>query len=81
MPNLLVRDIDPTLKRQLTERARAHRRSLSEEAKALIRRGIAEQPRHVGLGTRLFSMIPGEWRGDDLVFDLPEDVPEPAVFG
>ncbi len=79
--SLLVRDIDPTLKRPLAGRARAHRRSLSEEAKALIRRGIAEQPRQLGMGTRLFSIIPGEWRGDDLTFDLPEDAPEPAQFG
>ena len=80
MANLLVRDIDPMLKRQLAERARAHRRSLSEEAKALIRRAIGEQPREAGLGTRLFSMLPDEWRGDDLVFDLPAELPEPAEF-
>jgi plasmid stability protein len=78
--NLLVRDIDPALKRQLAERARSHRRSLSDEVKALIRRGMAEQPRQLGLGTRLLSMLPDEWRGDDLVFELPKDVPEPARF-
>jgi plasmid stability protein len=83
MTNLLIRDIDPVLKGQLAERARAHRRSLSDEAKALIRHGITEQPRDagsVGMGTRLFSLIPDEWRGDDLVFDLPDDAPEPADF-
>jgi hypothetical protein len=80
MANLLVRDIDPTLKRQLAERARTHRRSLSDEAKALIRKGIATQPRQAGIGTRLFSMVPGRWRGDDLVFELPRDAPEPAEF-
>jgi len=80
MANLLVRDIDPELKRLLTERARAHRRSLSDEAKALIRSGIAKQPRERGLGTRLFSMLEADWRGDDLTFDLPWDLPEPPVF-
>lgn len=80
MANLLIRDIDPTLKRQLAERARTHRRSLSDEAKTLIRRGLATQPREVGLGTRLFSMLPDEWRGDDLLFELPTDMPEPAEF-
>jgi plasmid stability protein len=78
MDSLLVRDIDPVLKRQLAERARTHRRSLSEEAKALIRKGMAAQPRAVGIGTRLFSMVSERWRGDDLVFELPEDRPEPA---
>jgi len=80
MTNLLVRDLDPALKRQLADRARAHRRSLSDEAKALIRRGIVEQPRQSGLGTRLLSMLSDEWRGDDLTFELPEDVPEAARF-
>jgi plasmid stability protein len=78
--NLLVRDLDPALKRQLAERARAHRRSLSDEAKALIRRGMAEQRRPAGLGTRLLSMLADDWRGEDLKFELPKDVPEPARF-
>jgi hypothetical protein len=64
----------------LAERARTHRRSLSDEAKTLIRRGLAAQPREVGVGTRLFSMLPDEWRGDDLVFEPPTDMPEPAEF-
>lgn len=82
MTNLLVRDIDPTLKRELEERARAHGRSLSEEAKALIRRGVADEPGDaVPLGTRLFKLLPDKWRGDDLVFDLPKDIAEPANFG
>jgi antitoxin FitA len=80
MTNLLVRDLDPALKRQLAERARAHRRSLSDEAKALIRRGMADQPRQAGFGMRLLSMLPDEWRGDDLSFELPIDMPEPARF-
>ena len=80
MVNLLIRDIDPTLRRQLAERARAHRRSLSEEAKALIRQGMAERPPEIGLGTRLFSLLADEWRGDDLVFELPAELPEPAEF-
>ena len=82
MSNLLIRDIDPALKRQLQERARAHRRSLSDEAKSLIRRGITEKPHQpeVGFGTRLFSMLPDEHRGDDLVFDVPGEVPEPPEF-
>jgi plasmid stability protein len=81
MTNLLVRDIDPELKRLLEERARVHRRSLSDEAKALIRSGIAKQPPELGLGTRLFSMLDAEWRGDDLVFELPHDLTEPVEFG
>ena len=77
MADLLIRDIDATLKRHLEELARKHGRSLSEEAKSLIRRGVAEAPAEVGFGTRLFSMVPDEIRGDDLVFEIPADVVEP----
>ena len=80
MSNLLIRDIEPALKHLLKERARAHRRSLSEEAKSLIRQGVVEQQPEVGFGTRLFSMLPDEYRGDDLVFEVPGDVAEPPDF-
>jgi plasmid stability protein len=78
--NLLVRGLDPTLKRQLAQRARAHRRSLSDEVKALLRWGMAEPQQKAGLGTQMLSMLADEWRGDDLAFELPRDAPEPAMF-
>ena len=87
MPDLLIRNIDPTLKRQLQERARARGRSLSEEAKTIIRSALLDERSEVehpkaGLGTKLFSLLPAEYRGDDLVFDTPNDeVGEPPDFG
>lgn len=87
MTDLLVRDIDPTLKRKLEERAQAHGRSLAEEVRAAIERGMAnerglpDQSNAEALGTRLFGMLPDKWRGDDLVFGLAQDLPEPAEFG
>jgi plasmid stability protein len=85
MTDLLLRDIDPALKRELEERARAHGRSLSDEVRALIERGMTDDTRAAGLGTRLFGMLPEQWRGDDLEFDLEfgpsTDLPVPADFG
>jgi hypothetical protein len=78
MVDLLIRNIDPSLKRQLQDRARKHGRSLSDEAKALIRRGLAEGQKEVGFGTRLFSLLPDEFRSDDFVFERPDDLVEPA---
>jgi plasmid stability protein len=72
MADLLIRDIDPGLKRQLEEQAKAHGRSLSDEAKVLIRRGLVAPPAPVGLGTRLFSLLPDDVRGNDLVFEVPQ---------
>jgi plasmid stability protein len=77
--DLLIRKIDPKLKQELKKRASANGRSLSEEAKSLLRRGILEQ-RHEGLGTRLFSMLPDEFRGDDLNFEIPGEIGEPPSF-
>ena len=87
MTDLLLRDIDPTLKRKLEQRARAHGRSLAEEASVLIERGMADESGVPGrsdaraLGSRLFAMLPEQWRGDDLVFGSPRDLTEPAEFG
>ena len=53
MSDLLIRDIDRNLKRRLEERARRSGRSLSEEAKVLLGRAMAESPPTRGLGTAL----------------------------
>jgi hypothetical protein len=80
MSDLLVRKLSPALRRQIQERARKNRRSLSEEAKRLIQRGLAVPEPPGGLGTRLFSMVRDEDRGDDLVFEVPGEIREPPDF-
>jgi hypothetical protein len=80
MTDLLIREIDLKLKREIERRARAHGRSLSEEVKAMLRRGIAEGAPQMGFGTRMFSMVPEEFRGDDLVFEIPGEVGKPPDF-
>ena len=67
MADLLLRDMDDDLKRRLTARARAHGRSLSAEAKALILRGLAAADEPIGLGSRLRDLLPPGDRGDDLL--------------
>jgi plasmid stability protein len=74
--DLLIRKIDPKLKRELEKRARAHGRSLSEETKALIRKGLAGATEPVKMGTFLFSLLEDKYRGDDLVFER-NDLAEP----
>ncbi len=78
--DLLIRKVDPKLKNELKKRARAHGRSLSDEAKATLRRGLAEDFMKLGVGTRLFSMLPDDVRGDDLIFEVPSRPLEPPDF-
>ena len=80
MADLLIRHIEPELKRQIEERANAHRRSLSEEAKSLIRRALAGQRGDLKLGTALSSLIAPEDWGEDLVFGTSEPVRAPPDF-
>ena len=80
MTDLLIRDIDAEMKRQIEERANTHRRSLSDEAKALIRKGLAGQEEELKLGTALCNLVAPEDRGDDLVFEFPEPVRPPPDF-
>jgi plasmid stability protein len=80
MSDLLVRKLTPALRRQIQERARKSGRSLSEEAKTLIQRGLTAPEQTPGLGTRLFAMVREEDRGDDLVFEVPGEIREPPDF-
>ena len=79
MSDLLIRNIPQHIKRQIKNRARAHGRSISEEAQALIRKGLTTPEPELKMGDWLFSLVPKEARGDDLVFEI-DDKPEPAKF-
>lgn len=80
MADLLIRNIDPSLERRLQESAREHNRTLSEEARMVLKHALSEPPDNQKMGTALFSLIPKEFRGDDLVFEIPGEVGRPADF-
>jgi plasmid stability protein len=80
MADVLIRNLDPQLKRRLQERARTHGRSLSEEAKEIIRDKLSEKVDQRKLGTEMFNMMKPEYRGDDLVFEYRGDMPKPPDF-
>lgn len=80
MADLLIRNIDPDLKRQIEEHARSSKRSLSEEAKRLLLRGLSVAEEAGGLGTLMFETIRPEDRGDDLVFEYKGELPKPPDF-
>ena len=86
MADLLVRDVEDDLKRLIEDSARTHRRSLSEEMKSLVRQALeasadpsAAKPQ-VDMGTYLYSLIPEEYRGDDLIFEIKGDISPPPDF-
>ena len=72
MATLLIRNVDPALHARLKARAAAHHRSLEEEARTLLRTGLARgepeaRPENlVTLATRLF----GPEHGVDLALPL-----------
>jgi plasmid stability protein len=77
MTSLLIRNLDPVLHARLKARAAEHRRSLEEEARELLRAGIARQEAETGenlveLARRLF----GPEHGIDL--DIPPRGAAPA---
>ena len=80
MSDLLVRDIEDDLKRLIEDSARTHRRSLSDEVKSLVRKALELPDKPVGMGTYLFSLVRPEDRGDDLVFEIKGEAPDPPDF-
>jgi len=67
MTDMLIRNIDPKLKREIEKRALEHGHSLSDEAKLVLRRGL-EPP------------TSARKIGADLVFEIPGDVSDPPDF-
>lgn len=80
MADLLIRDIDSELKNLIEQRAREHRRSLSAEAKVLLRKAVSGRETPVKMGTFIFSLLEEEYRGDDLVFERNDLVRPPPNF-
>jgi hypothetical protein len=78
--DLLVRDIEDDLKRLIEDSARTHRRSLSEEVKSLVRKGLDAPDKPVGMGTYMMSLVHPDDRGDDLVFEIKGEVSPPPEF-
>jgi hypothetical protein len=88
MSDLLIRDLDPEMRRRLEGRARASDRDIAEEARAILQSnlGLPEvdggfgevRPPGMGLGTWLFSRVPPEYRVDlDYDYrDVPSDPPD-----
>jgi plasmid stability protein len=80
MTDMLIRKIDPRIKREIERRAREHGRSLSDEAKVVLQRGLNAPEPPLKMGTHLISLLPEEFRGDDLVFEIPGNVSDPPDF-
>lgn len=68
MSDILVRDIPEDQKRQIEERARANKRSLSREIEALLKRALAgPPPSEYGLGEELRKLVPQDLWTDDFI--------------
>ena len=80
MADLLVRNVSSGLKREIERRARQNRRNLSDETKALIRKGLRDAGKPIKMGTFLFSVLDEKYRGDDLVFERNDLVRPPPDF-
>jgi len=78
MSDLLIRNMTPRMKRQLQERARANGRSLSEEATLLLGKALSTREPEQNLWDWMRNLVSPEHRGDDLVFEYPDDIPKSA---
>lgn len=80
MSDLLIRSLSAHIRQQIQPRARQHGRSMSEEAQALIKKGLSAAEPTEDFGDWLFSLVPPEARGDDLVFEHDDRPVSPTVI-
>ena len=89
MSDLLIPDLDPILRGALERLARANKRDVVEEARAILENSVASTeaepgaverpPPGMGLGTWMFSLVPPEYRVD-LDYDYPDVPSDPPEF-
>lgn len=61
MAQLIVRNLEESVKRRLRERAKSHGRSMEEEARVIIRDAVKTNPsQKEGLGTQLMKIFSGK---------------------
>ena len=83
MSDILVRNMPAELKRQIEERARSHKHSLSREITALLQRALAEtkplesSELQGGLGSELARIFPKELRSEDFILPTRDDPERP----
>lgn len=69
MAQLVVRNLEESVKARLQRRARRNGRSMEAEVRDILRSAAAEKERpEVGLGTEIASLF----RGKGIDFDVPE---------
>jgi antitoxin FitA len=68
MAQLLVRNIEQSVKARLQRRAKQHGRSMEEEVRDILRNAANEEDRPVGLGTEIAALF----KGTGLKFEVKE---------
>jgi plasmid stability protein len=60
MAQVIVRNLEDTVKRKLQRRAARHGRSMEEEVRDILRNAVKEEGRHrKGLGTEIAALFKG----------------------
>lgn len=80
MADLVIRSVEPRLKEDIEERARAHGRSPSEEAEILLRRGLSAPEPARRIGSEIAGLIPEADRTEEPVFEIDAPLPDPPDF-
>jgi plasmid stability protein len=68
MAQLLVRNIEQSVKARLQRRAKQHGRSMEEEVRDILRNAANEEDKRVGLGTEIAALF----KGTGLKFEAKE---------
>ena len=67
MAQLVVRNLEDAVKKELQRRARRHGRSMEEEVREILREATkVEEPEQKGLGSRIVALFSGQGLGVEL---------------
>jgi antitoxin FitA len=80
MAQIVVRDLEESVKQRLKRRAERHGRSMEDEVRHILRNAVREEDKQPGLGTQMARLFAGIGLKEGELQELEDQPPRPAKF-
>jgi plasmid stability protein len=79
MAQIVVRDLEESVKQRLKRRAERHGRSMEDEVRHILRNAVREEDKEPGLGTQMAAIFAGIGFKGELP-EMEDKPPRPVKF-
>jgi len=80
MAQIVVRDLEESVKQRLKRRAERHGRSMEEEVRDILRNAVREEGKQPGLGTQMAQLFAGIGLKEGELAEMEDQPPRAPKF-